>query len=125
MTNSKDTVVAIDTLLKNNKESYKLQMDFVGAEKIARSFGTIAKQLVSQKLVDSLIVTGGETAAYIFESMGARGMILGHEILPGIPNGKLIGGRFEGLQVVTKAGGFGEKDSFIRITKFLNRKAGV
>ncbi len=121
----KTTIIAIDTLLKNNKESYALQMDFNGAEKIARSFGAIAKNIVSKNLVNSLIVTGGETAAYIFESLGARGMVLEREILPGIPNGKLVGGNFEGLQVVTKAGGFGAKDSFIGIAKFLNRKAGV
>jgi len=121
---NKITIVAIDTLLRNNKESYQLQMDSDEAEKIASCFGTIAKQLASEQLVKSLIVTGGDTAAHVFDALGAKGMILENEILPGIPNGKLIGGEFEGLQVVTKAGGFGEKNSFIEITKYLNGKAG-
>lgn len=119
------TIIAIDTLFKNEKESYILQMDIAGAEKIARSFGVIAKELTANGLVGSLIVTGGETAAYIFESLGAQGMILENEILPGIPNGKLVGGDSEGFQVVTKAGGFGNKDSFVDIVKFLNGKVGV
>ena len=38
----------------------------------------------------------------------------------GIPVGRLIGGEFDGLHVVTKAGGFGDKDSFINIVKYLN-----
>lgn len=121
----KIAIVVIDTLLRSNEESYKLQMDLDGAEKIALSFGIIAKQLASERVFESLIVTGGDTAAHVFEAMEAHGIILENEILSGIPNGKLIGGEFEGIQVVTKAGGFGEKDSFISIMEFLNVKVGI
>jgi len=40
------------------------------------------------------------------------------EVLPGIPWGMLRGGRFDGVLVVTKSGGFGAPDALIRIAEF-------
>ncbi len=60
-----------------------------------------------------ILVTGGDTAALVFELLGAEGMRLESELLTGIPWGRLIGGQADGLAVVTKAGGFGTEDALL------------
>ncbi len=119
------TIIAVSSLMDKNIEEYYSQMDLQKSKRIVSSLGEIANQLVSERLVKLLILTGGDTAAHVFEKMGSHSMALEKEILPGIPSGKLIGGPFEGLQVITKAGGFGEKDSFIKVVEFSNKKEGV
>ncbi|MDK2877404.1 MAG: D-threonate/D-erythronate kinase [Thermoanaerobacteraceae bacterium] len=116
----KIVVVAIDSLLKSQKEIYNQEISSENAKKVAKSFGVVAKNIVSDKLIKALVVTGGDVAINVFDTMEAKGIILENEILPGIPVGRLIGGGFEGLHVVTKAGGFGDKDSFINIVNYLN-----
>jgi uncharacterized protein YgbK (DUF1537 family) len=41
------------------------------------------------------------------------------EVLPGIPCSTLTDGPFKGLRLVTKAGGFGEKEAIWRIVQYL------
>ncbi|WP_003542554.1 four-carbon acid sugar kinase family protein [Desulfotomaculum nigrificans] len=115
------TVIAIDTLLQSKEESYQLDIVMSNAKLIAESFGQVAMQLSLENLVTGVVVTGGDTAVNVFNAMGAQGIILGSEILPGIPWGTLIGGRNHGLRVITKAGGFGDKDSFSNIVSFLTK----
>lgn len=86
---------------------------------IASSLGEIARRLVAGGRVRSLVITGGDTAVHICRAMGARGIDLVTELLPGIPLGRLLGGMAEGLPVVTKAGGFGPPDAFVRVVEYL------
>jgi len=43
------------------------------------------------------------------------GVVLEQELLPGIARCRLVGGRHDGLPVVTKPGGFGKGDALCRI----------
>ena len=52
----------------------------------------------------------------------AGGMELYGEVEPGVPCGRLVGGPFDGLPAVTKAGGFGKPDAFARALRFLRRR---
>jgi uncharacterized protein YgbK (DUF1537 family) len=58
-----------------------------------------------------VIMTGGDTAAMVCEILGVRGIRLIREALPGIPYGTLLGGRLDGVPVITKSGGFGGEDA--------------
>jgi uncharacterized protein YgbK (DUF1537 family) len=46
-----------------------------------------------------------------FEKSGAIGSAIMGEIATGIPLTRLVGGKYEGLKVVTKAGAFGNEDA--------------
>lgn len=118
-------VVAIDSLLRSDKEVYSQEVSSEDASKIAKSFGVVARNIASENLIYALVVTGGDVAMNVFNAMEAKGIILENEIVPGIPVGHLIGGKFEGLHVVTKAGGFGEKDSFIQIARYFKDTAKI
>lgn len=119
---AKIPVVAIDSLLESRKEIYDQEISSENAKKVAKSFGIVAKKIVSDKLIKAMVVTGGDVAINVFDAIGAKGIILENEILPGIPVGRLIGGEFDGLNVVTKAGGFGDKDSFINIVNYISTR---
>ena len=72
--------------------------------------------------VDGLFLTGGETAVHCCRSLEAGGIEILAEVAPGIPLGRLTGGRFAGLSVVTKAGGFGDVDAIERGIQILRKR---
>ncbi|MDN5344802.1 MAG: D-threonate/D-erythronate kinase [Clostridia bacterium] len=89
-------------------------------EAIAATLGTITSNLLATAKIKGLVVTGGDTAVHICRTLGARGINLAAELLPGIPLGYLEGGQAEGLPIVTKAGGFGPPDAFIKVCQHLS-----
>lgn len=80
---------------------------------IARALGRVARAVIEAFPTVGLILTGGETARAVCLALGATGIELVKEVLPGIPAGRLRDGPFEGLLLVTKAGGFGSEDALI------------
>ena len=62
-----------------------------------------------------LLLTGGQTAYFVTQVLGASGIEVKGEIEKFIPVGILIGGKYEGLPVVTKAGGFGSQQVIANI----------
>jgi uncharacterized protein YgbK (DUF1537 family) len=56
---------------------------------------------------DALILTGGDTALFAGDALGAHSILLQGEFAPGIPWGILQGGVAHGRIAVTKSGGFG------------------
>ena len=64
-----------------------------------------------------LFLTGGETAISICRALGATGMEVCRELVPGIPLGKLVGGPYQGLPVITKAGAFGDAEAIVKAIK--------
>ncbi|HEV8307261.1 MAG TPA: four-carbon acid sugar kinase family protein [Methylomirabilota bacterium] len=63
----------------------------------------------------TLLLTGGETAISVCRRLGARGIALAGQLEPGLALGTLLGGPFDGLTVITKAGGFGDPDTLRRV----------
>ena len=84
--------------------------------RIASVLGLIVASLVKRG-VGVLFLTGGETAISICRALGATGMEVCRELVPGIPLGKLVGGPFQGLPVITKAGAFGDTEAILKAIK--------
>lgn len=66
----------------------------------------------------ALFLCGGDTASLVCRSIGARRIDLAGEVVPGVPWGILREGKFDGMPVATKSGGFGERDTLIRVAEF-------
>jgi uncharacterized protein YgbK (DUF1537 family) len=98
-------IARADTAARLGAEARRLLADAGGAPRQPR-YGT-------------LLLTGGETAVAVCRALGATGLVLGGEIEPGLPHGRLRGGPFAGLAIVTKAGGFGEPDVLVRCREAL------
>ncbi|MBI3695184.1 MAG: hypothetical protein HY238_10150 [Acidobacteria bacterium] len=65
-----------------------------------------------------VFATGGETAARFLRGVEARGITELRELLPGIPAGRILGARYNGTVMITKAGGFGDSDAIVRAIQF-------
>jgi len=83
------------------------------AQALARSLAAVVQALTEEQTVDALIVTGGETAATVLQTLGATGIGLLDEPEPGVARGTLLGQL--PLPVLIKAGGFGDDAMLLRL----------
>jgi uncharacterized protein YgbK (DUF1537 family) len=112
--------VAVDTLFIDLKDSSDdFHDNVVDSLKIADTIGIFVKELFKRYPISTILSSGGDTSLAILRSLDAKAIELDLEILPGIPIGRLIGGMAEGLIIITKSGGFGQRDSLIRCIEYL------
>ena len=90
---------------------------------ITKSLGQIALSAMEKSKVDAhdlvLILTGGDTALGVLTVLKAKGIEIEGELLEGIVKGHLIGGDWNGLTIITKAGAFGKEDALEKIMTIL------
>lgn len=86
--------------------------------RVAGGFGALIAALVARTPPASLFLSGGDTALSVLGRLGARGLRLDREILPGLVLGRVTGCAFEGLAVGTKPGAFGDDDALVRWRAF-------
>ncbi len=122
-TASKPFIIAVDTLFKpiNEKDSSINKQGKI----IASAIGEIVVKLIDEKVVQSLVITGGDTALHVLSALKAKGIELEDEILAGIPLGRLIGGKAHDIPIVTKAGGFGTSTALLEVIKHLQNNIEV
>ncbi|HEY8370628.1 MAG TPA: four-carbon acid sugar kinase family protein, partial [Thermodesulfobacteriota bacterium] len=90
---------------------------------VYRFLGKLAKEILAEpNLVAGLVLTGGEMAFQILQALDAAGVRLEGEVEPAIPFGRLIGGEFEGLPIITKAGSFGAEDTLWHCLDFMKEQ---
>jgi uncharacterized protein YgbK (DUF1537 family) len=87
-------------------------------QKIAEGLGIFVATLLKGRRPATLFLTGGDTASSVLEATGAQGVRLQQEIVPGMPQGTIIGGLVDGLDVVTKAGAFGREDALVSLHEY-------
>lgn len=88
------------------------------------TMGEMAAEVLSQCSVSGVFVTGGDTALGLLESLGAAGSEILSEVSVGIPMMRLMGGRADGLKMVTKAGTFGSPDAIKHAFRKLKDESG-
>jgi uncharacterized protein YgbK (DUF1537 family) len=67
----------------------------------------------------AVVLVGGATARAVCERLNAIGVRLVGELSPGVPCGFLVGGFWDAMPVVTKAGGFGSPDTLLDVAHAL------
>ena len=98
-----------------NRAIHRIQLGTTLEQEIVAAF---AAQPVS-----ALVLTGGETAAFVLQALGASSIVLAGELAPGIPWGFVEGGVADGCVVVTKSGGFGQHDALAHAFEFCKRRS--
>ncbi|MEH7335225.1 four-carbon acid sugar kinase family protein [Neobacillus drentensis] len=78
---------------------------------IAQSMGIIAGRLIESRKICGAVLTGGEIAGATCKVLNGEGIRVIGEVEAGIPYGKLFGGFFDGMPLVTKAGAFGTEQA--------------
>ncbi len=91
------------------------------SEAIAIFIGEIAASSIRDLQINSVLLTGGDTAIKTARSLNITGTIIENEILPGIPSGRYADDRYRDLIVVTKAGGFGNEEALHKVLLFLKK----
>ncbi len=100
-----------------------LQQHLPGKEKeIPGALGKVAARLLRKKRLGGLVLTGGDLAMGVCRFLRASALSIQEEVLPAIPCSTLMDGPFRGLRLVTKAGGFGEKEALLQILHYLRGK---
>jgi uncharacterized protein YgbK (DUF1537 family) len=68
---------------------------------------------------DALVLVGGDGAAAVLDRLQAQRVRIGSALVPGAPEGWIVGGPADGLRVVTKSGGFGDPDTLVTVVRRL------
>lgn len=90
------------------------------SRRITRYLGRVCKDALSACRVAGLVLTGGDTSLAVCKCLGAIGVSLVDEVVPGVPFGHLVGGPHSGMMIVTKAGSFGSEDTLVQSVRHLH-----
>lgn len=88
-------------------------------QQIQAFLGNIISQIQESIPIGGFILTGGDTASAVCRALHCSAIDLAGEVQPGLGWGVLVDGARPGLPVVTKAGGFGERDALKLALYFL------
>ncbi len=78
------------------------------AARVAAELGAGARQLLAARPFGVLVIVGGDTAAAVLD---AEPLVVGGTLAPGVPWSRRADG--SGPLVVTKAGGFGHRNTLV------------
>lgn len=122
LTEGKIPIVVTDTLLKNRNDAGALSLS-VQVQKhgqvVTNLLGQLTKEIVEKQGLRNLVISGDGTTTSICQMLGIGLIELEREILPGIPVGKAVGSKCDGVHLVTKAGGFGKRSSLRKVLELL------
>lgn len=86
---------------------------------------TVLAQQVAARIaaspIDALVLVGGDGALAVLDACGAAQVRVLDNLAPGTPRGVVLGGRLDGLQLVTRSGGFGPPDALVQIVQRLSQ----
>ncbi|WP_319406857.1 four-carbon acid sugar kinase family protein [uncultured Desulfosarcina sp.] len=86
---------------------------------VVQGLAKVAADLLTDHSVDGFFLSGGDTAEAFWHQIGANGLLIREEILPGLMRGEFVGGMRHGLPVITKAGAFGKVDTLKQLINSL------
>ena len=86
---------------------------------LVETLGDLAAHVCETVALGGLVIVGGETASAVCQRLGAGGVRIRGQIEVGVPWSTIVGGRADGLPLVTKAGGFGNADTLTKAVDML------
>jgi len=102
-------------VIKAEHDSGGAQTD---ATEVARRLADVAATLIERRPIAALVATGGDTAFAVLRRLGQATVQVMGNLLPGVPFSRIRFGARE-LWLVTKAGGFGSRDTLATIAQRL------
>lgn len=116
---NENLIVATPELIckkENELEAHALKL------KVSLCLARIVKKLMENFSFAGLVTTGGDTTMSILENLNAGALEIVDEIEPFVPVGIIRGGICPNVAIITKAGGFGTEDVFMKALQYINRK---
>ena len=124
-------IVAIRSALENRdnvvlRATIRDDISSLSAEAVRRAadgvtarLGELVEVLVKEHTIGGIVIIGGDTAHGVLTAIGARGILLHAEPLPGVPLGMITGGVLNGTVIATKAGAFGDDQTLFKLVNYL------
>jgi uncharacterized protein YgbK (DUF1537 family) len=81
--------------------------------RIARGIGELIRRI---RPPGSLLVAGGETLRSLCQALGTGHLLVLGQVMPGVPLSRLVGGLWDGTEVISKSGAFGDEALLLRIS---------
>lgn len=119
----REVFLAVSSIF-DDVDTFQLEKDDKGAvaRMLALRMGYVAAEILERHGPFSIIATGGDTALQIVNALASYGMIPRNEIAPGIPLVSLVGGKGDGIEMITKSGGFGKESVIVDCIEYLRRE---
>jgi len=114
-------IIRIESLETAKAQATKISSAWT-PEQIIEGLGLFVAMVLRGRRPASLFLSGGDTASTVLGAIGANGIRLGREIVPGVAKGMIIGDLMDGLPVVTKAGAFGQEDTLVKVHEYWLKK---
>lgn len=108
-----------DSVVGWRAPSCEQRLDRGLAKELPRMLADSARRVLSQRRLGGLFVCGGEVGAAVLDALSAGGLDVEGEVQPLVVAGRLAGGDWEGLPIITKGGLIGDQrailDSILRL----------
>ena len=117
---NQDLVIHTDAIYNeeksiNKKLMLKYHLSFRELEvKIKNFFGELTSKIIENSYTRNLILTGGDIALGVCKELNIYNLHILDELLPGIPL-NIANYKNYSLNIITKAGGFGKKDTLYNL----------
>lgn len=94
------------------------------SERINQALSTIAEMLLKEKVLrlGGIYSSGGEVTVAVARQLQASGFAVRDEVLPLAVYGRLIGGKYPNMSMVTKGGFVGDNESIVNCINYLFAK---
>ena len=91
------------------------------ADRIPRELAAAVRRTMATHRVDGLFTTGGDVTAAVLAELGSHGLEISGEVVPLAVAGTVVGGPWDGLDVVTKGGLVGDVGTTVACLDHLRR----
>jgi D-threonate/D-erythronate kinase len=104
-------------------EDQVVTLDREVAEQVPARLGAVVREVLAQRDVGGLYLTGGDVTIGVLGELGGSGIAIDDEVLPLAVTGRVVGGPHEGLRVVTKGGLIGDVMAAVTCVDALRRRS--
>ena len=112
LNNRRDLVLVSAATLDRNGLARNMGTCRTGASsRMQKNMGGLMSEILNQTKVSGIFITGGDTAMGFLKEIGATGLRAVTEVQIGIPLMQIVGGKYAGFKIITKAGAFGQQDA--------------
>ncbi|MBN1857278.1 MAG: four-carbon acid sugar kinase family protein [Dehalococcoidia bacterium] len=89
---------------------------------MAHILGDIVIKILEGGDVTGLFLCGGDVARAVCGEERIQALHILGELQPGVVVGEAVGQHYEGLRIVTKAGGFGNEDALVQVARYFSER---
>ena len=89
---------------------------------MAPILGGIVSRILESRPLAGLFLCGGDVARSVCGDTGIQALRILGDLQPGVIAGEAVGDNYQGMRVITKAGGFGDEEAMVQIARHFTKK---